>query len=102
MSTSATWRASSRTDKITHPIGTGPYQFVERVPGPVDQADALRRLLGRSRRDVKDVTYVYRAEPAVRAGMIDDRRGPARDRDPGRGRDRATTGRSPTRTTASS
>ena len=33
MSTSATWRASSRTDKITNPIGTGPYRFVERVQG---------------------------------------------------------------------
>ena len=50
---------------------------------------------------VKDVTYVYRTEAAVRAGMIET--GEAQLATAIRPRTRpATTGRSPTRTTASS
>ncbi len=59
-----------QTDKITHPVGTGPYQFVERVQG---QSVKLTRFDGYWGEipDVKDVTYVYRTEAAVRAGMIE-------------------------------
>lgn len=55
--------------KATKPIGTGPYQFVDRVQG---QHVKLTRFDGywREAPQVKDVTYVYRAEPSVRAGMI--------------------------------
>jgi peptide/nickel transport system substrate-binding protein len=59
-----------QADKITHPIGTGPYQFVERVQG---QSVKLTRFDGYWGEipDVKDVTYVYRTEAAVRAGMVE-------------------------------
>lgn len=56
-------------EKTTNPVGTGPYQFVERVQG---QHVKLTRFDGYWREipEVKDVTYVYRAEASVRAGMI--------------------------------
>jgi peptide/nickel transport system substrate-binding protein len=59
-----------QTDKITHPVGTGPYQFVERVQG---QSVKLTRFDGYWGEipDVKEVTYVYRTEAAVRASMIE-------------------------------
>lgn len=57
-------------EKITQPVGTGPYQFVERVQG---ERVTLTRFDGYwgDAPQVKDVTYVYRAEPIVRVGMIE-------------------------------
>jgi peptide/nickel transport system substrate-binding protein len=55
--------------KITKPIGTGPYAFVNRVQGQSVKLTRFDGYWGKSPA-VKDVTYVYRAEPAVRAGMI--------------------------------
>jgi peptide/nickel transport system substrate-binding protein len=57
------------TDKITKPIGTGPYSFVSRVQGESVKLTRFDGYWGKAP-DVKDVTYLYRAEPAVRAGMI--------------------------------
>jgi peptide/nickel transport system substrate-binding protein len=61
--------SQTSTTKVTKPIGTGPYQFVSRVQG---QSIKLTRFDGYwgDKPEVKDVTYVFRAEPAVRAGMI--------------------------------
>ncbi|HTN60701.1 MAG TPA: ABC transporter substrate-binding protein [Devosia sp.] len=58
------------SEKITNPIGTGPYKFVSRAQGESIDLTRFDGYWG----DVpqtKDVTYVYRAEPAVRAGMIE-------------------------------
>ena len=62
--------ASQQQDtKITAPIGTGPYKFVSRVQGQSIKLTRFDDYWGKSPA-VKDVTYVYRAEPAVRASMI--------------------------------
>ncbi len=55
--------------KTTRPVGTGPYRFVERIQG---QHIKLTRFddYWSEAPQVKDVTYVYRSDPAVRAGMI--------------------------------
>ena len=55
--------------KTTQPVGTGPYRFVERVQG---QHIKLTRFedYWREVPQIKNVTYVYRAEPSVRAGMV--------------------------------
>ena len=76
-----------QTDKITKPVGTGPYQFVERIQG---QSVKLTRFDGYWGEipDVKDVTYVYRTEACGARRHDRDGRGPDRHRDPVRGRDR--------------
>lgn len=55
--------------KITKPVGTGPYSFVSRTQG---QSVKLTRFDGYwgAAPSIKDVTYVYRVEPSVRAGMV--------------------------------
>ncbi len=55
--------------KAAQPVGTGPYRFVDRVQG---QHIKLTRFDGywSAAPQIKDVTYVYRAEAAVRAGMV--------------------------------
>lgn len=61
-----TQKSASKTLK---PVGTGPYKFVERVQG---QHVKLTRFDGywQDSPQVKDVTYVYRADAAVRSGMV--------------------------------
>ncbi|CAN5345775.1 ABC transporter substrate-binding protein [soil metagenome] len=62
--------ASAQQDtKITNPVGTGPYKFVSRTQGQNVKLTRYDGYWGK-KPAVKDVTYVYRAEPAVRAGMI--------------------------------
>jgi len=56
--------------KITNPIGTGPYKFVERVQGGHIKLTRFDGYWGGAP-PVKDVTYVYRTEAVVRAGMIE-------------------------------
>ena len=55
--------------KITKPVGTGPYSFVSRTPGQSIKLTRFDGYWGKSPA-VKEVTYVYRVEPAVRAGMV--------------------------------
>ena len=56
-------------EKTNSPVGTGPYQFVERVQG---QHIKLTRFADYwdEAPQVKDVTYLQRADPAVRAGTV--------------------------------
>lgn len=56
------------TDKTTEPIGTGPFAFSGRVQG---ESVTLTRYDGYwgEAPEATGVTYVYRAEPSVRAGM---------------------------------
>lgn len=56
-------------EQTTDPVGTGPYQFVERNPGQHVKLTRFDGYWGEIP-EVKDVTYVYRAEPTVRAAMI--------------------------------
>lgn len=56
-------------DKTQSPVGTGPYSFVERVQGDVVRLTRFDGYWGEVP-EVKDVAYVFRAEPSVRAGMI--------------------------------
>lgn len=56
-------------EKTTSPVGTGPYQFVERIQGQQVKLTRFDGYWGEVP-EVRDVTYVYRAEPSVRAGMI--------------------------------
>jgi peptide/nickel transport system substrate-binding protein len=63
--------ASQQSDqKITNPIGTGPYKFVERVQGKHIKLTRFASYWSGAPQ-VKDVTYVYRVEPVVRAGMVE-------------------------------
>ncbi|HEY4201976.1 MAG TPA: ABC transporter substrate-binding protein [Devosiaceae bacterium] len=59
----------TKAEKITTPIGTGPYKFVKRVQGESIQLTRFDDYWG-DKPQVKDVTYVYRPESTVRAGMI--------------------------------
>jgi len=62
--------SQQKAEKITNPVGTGPYQFVERIQG---QSIKLTRFDGYWGEipEVKDVTYVYRTEASVRAAMVE-------------------------------
>jgi len=62
--------SQTKTDKITNPVGTGPYKFVSRAQGESVKLTRYDGYWG-AKPEVKDVTYVYRAEPSVRAGMIE-------------------------------
>ena len=55
--------------KITKPIGTGPYKFVSRTQGKELKLTRFDEYWGKAPA-AKDVTYVYRIEPSVRASMI--------------------------------
>lgn len=55
--------------KSVKPIGTGPYQFVDRVQGQHVKLSRFDGYWGK-KPQVKDVTYVFRADPSVRRGMI--------------------------------
>ncbi|MDR6817430.1 peptide/nickel transport system substrate-binding protein [Neorhizobium sp. 2083] len=63
--------AASQTtsNKTVQPIGTGPFKFVERLQG---ESVKLTRWAGYwgDQPEVQDVTYVFRAEASVRAGMV--------------------------------
>ncbi|PVE21215.1 ABC transporter substrate-binding protein [Microvirga sp. KLBC 81] len=61
--------SQTKTDKITNPIGTGPYKFVSRTQGESIKLTRFDGYWG-TKPEVKDVVYLYRAEPTVRAGMI--------------------------------
>jgi peptide/nickel transport system substrate-binding protein len=61
--------SQSTVQKATQPVGTGPYQFVERVQGETVRLTRFDGYWGEVPQ-VKDVTYLFRAEPAVRASMI--------------------------------
>ena len=56
-------------EKTASPVGTGPYQFVERHQGHTVRLTRFDGYWGEIP-EVKDVAYVYRVEPSVRAGMI--------------------------------
>jgi peptide/nickel transport system substrate-binding protein len=56
-------------EKTTQPVGTGPYKFVERVTGDHVTLTRFDGYWGEIP-EVKDVTYVFRAEATVRAGMV--------------------------------
>lgn len=56
-------------EKTAQPVGTGPYEFVERVQGQHVKLTRFDGYWGEIP-EVKDVTYVFRAEPSVRAGMV--------------------------------
>jgi peptide/nickel transport system substrate-binding protein len=57
-------------DKITNPVGTGPYKFVSRKQGESIKLTRFDGYWG-AKPQIKDVTYVFRAESTVRAGMIE-------------------------------
>ena len=57
-------------EKTLQPVGTGPYQFVERIQGETVRLTRFDGYWGEIP-EVKDVAYVYRAEASVRAGMIE-------------------------------
>ncbi len=61
--------SQKKDTKITHPVGTGPYAFVSRQQGHSVKLTRFDGYRGK-KPAVKDVTYVFRAEPSVRAGMI--------------------------------
>lgn len=56
-------------EKTQFPVGTGPYRFVERVQGEIVRLTRYDGYWGEIP-EAKDVAYVFRAEPSVRAGMI--------------------------------
>lgn len=56
-------------EKTANPVGTGPYKFVERIQGETVRLTRFDEYWGEIP-EVKDVAYVFRAEPSVRAGMI--------------------------------
>lgn len=58
-------------DSITQePVGTGPYQFLEWVPGQHITLEAFEGYWG-EQPDVQEATYVFRSEESVRVGMIE-------------------------------
>jgi peptide/nickel transport system substrate-binding protein len=62
--------SQSSAEKITEPVGTGPYKFVSRTQGQSIQLTRFDGYWG-PKPQIKDVTYVFRSESAVRAGMIE-------------------------------
>src|SRR6185436_5556016 len=62
-------KSQSLDVKITTPIGTGPYKFVSRAQGKEIKLTRFDGYWGKPAA-AKDVTYVYRIEPSVRASMI--------------------------------
>lgn len=61
--------SQTKAEKITHPIGTGPYTFVSRNQGESIKLTRFDGYWG-DKPQIKNVTYVYRQESSVRAGMI--------------------------------
>jgi peptide/nickel transport system substrate-binding protein len=61
--------SQTKTDKITSPIGTGPYKFVSRKQGESIKLTRFDGYWG-AKPEIKDVVYVYRVEPTVRSSMI--------------------------------
>lgn len=55
--------------KTLQPVGTGPYRFVERQGGRHVKLTRFEEYWGHAPQ-IKDVTYVFRADPSVRAGMV--------------------------------
>lgn len=62
-------KTQQTAEKTIQPSGTGPYKFVDRVQGQFIKLTRFDEYWG-EKPQIKDVTYVYRAEPSVRAGMV--------------------------------
>lgn len=62
--------AQDTIEKTVTPVGTGPYQFVERVQGETVRLTRFEDYWGEAPQ-VRDLTYLFRAEPSVRASMIE-------------------------------
>ena len=61
--------SQTKADKIVEPIGTGPYKFVSKVQGENIDLTRYDGYWG-AKPQIKDVKYIYRAEPTVRASMV--------------------------------
>ena len=62
--------ASQKPAKVLNPIGTGPYKFVSRKQGEAVKLTRSDTYWGAAPA-VKNVTYIVRKEPSVRASMIE-------------------------------
>jgi peptide/nickel transport system substrate-binding protein len=61
---------SQKPAKVLNPIGTGPYKFVSRKQGDSVKLTRSDTYWGAAPQ-IKDVTYIVRKEPSVRANMIE-------------------------------
>lgn len=62
--------AGQKAAKVLNPIGTGPYRFVSRKQGESVKLTRADGYWGAAPQ-VKDVTYIVRKEPSVRASMVE-------------------------------
>lgn len=62
--------SQTKPDKVLNPVGTGPYQFVSRKQGESVKLSRFDGYRGKAPQ-IKDVTYIYRKEPSVRASMVE-------------------------------
>ncbi|MEB5967389.1 ABC transporter substrate-binding protein [Comamonas testosteroni] len=61
---------SQKVAKVLNPIGTGPYKFVSRKQGESIKLTRADTYWG-AKPQIKDVTYIVRKEPSVRASMVE-------------------------------
>ena len=66
---SAKWMKENPEELAIKVVGTGPYKFVDYVKGQYARFTAYEDYWG-DKPTIKDVTYLWRKEPSVRAAMV--------------------------------